>query len=94
MNRADNIIVGTEGFFGTLPDGLQIYLEKVPRVTVIGVGYPVKTLPESLKDAKRFGNKVYLVVNRSRLEADQKEIGNLLRTYEKPGGDALLFFEI
>lgn len=63
----ERIVVGTEGFFGTLPDGLQIYLENVPNVTVIGVGVIIKEVPESLKNAKRAGDTVYLVANSSRM---------------------------
>lgn len=32
------VVVGTEGYFGTLPDGLQIYFDKNPKVLIIGVG--------------------------------------------------------
>jgi len=95
LTKAGNVIVGTEGFFGTLPEGLQLYLEKEPKITVIGVGYPIKTIPESLINAKRAGDKVYLVVNQSRLELEGE--GNqlkLIREYPKPGGDKLLFFEV
>lgn len=61
------IVIGTEGYFGTLPDGLQIYLEKIPNVLVIGVGLDIGDVPQSLKDSKKDGNKTYLVANSSRL---------------------------
>jgi len=61
------IVVGTEGFFGTLPDGLQIYLEKVPDVTVIGVGLGIKKIPDQLLESREAGNKTYLAANSSRL---------------------------
>lgn len=61
------IVVGTEGYFGTLPDGLQIYLNNLPEITVIGVGQPVKEIPEPLIESYASGNKTYLVVNSSRL---------------------------
>ena len=67
IKNGERIVVGTEGFFGTLPDGLQIYLENVPNVTVIGVGITITEVPESLKNAKRAGDTVYLVVNSSRM---------------------------
>lgn len=94
LPRDENIIVGTEGFFGTLPDGLQIYLEGENKISVIGVGYPIKTLPEPLFNAKEAGDRVYLVVNRSRLETKDWQGLKLIRTYEKPEGDKLLFFEV
>jgi len=90
----DNIIVGTEGYFGTLPDGLQIYLEGEKGITTIGVGYPIKSLPEPLSNAVEFGDRVYLVVNRSRFEMISLEGWSLVKEYPKPGGDSLLFFKI
>lgn len=63
----EKIVVGTEGYFGTLPDGLQIYLNDLPQITVIGVGVDLTEVPESLKESKAAGNKTYLVINNSRL---------------------------
>lgn len=63
-----HIVVGTEGFFGTLPDGLQMYMEGISGVTVIGTGLNFDDVPQSLKDAKKAGDKVYLVVNKSRIQ--------------------------
>jgi hypothetical protein len=94
LPRDRSIIVGTEGFFGTLPDGLQIYLEGEKGITVIGVGYPIKAVPESLVNAKKAGDRVYLVVNQSRLEMEDSTRLRLVGEYQKPGGDKLLFFEI
>lgn len=89
-----NIIVGTEGFFGTLPEGLQIYLQGVKNVTVIGIGYPVRSLPEPLSNAKKFGDEVYLLVNKSRFIPETGFKPKLIKEYPKPGGDSLLLFEI
>lgn len=66
LPKNQKILVGTEGSFGTLPDGLQMYLEKVPNITVIGVGQPVETIPESLTNALD-DSLVFLVVNDERL---------------------------
>jgi 4-amino-4-deoxy-L-arabinose transferase-like glycosyltransferase len=93
LPRDKNIIVGTEGFFGTLPEGLQIYLEKEKGITVIGIGYPIKTIPGPLTNAKEAGDRVYLVVNESRLKIDENGL-RLVEEYLKPGGDKLLFLEI
>lgn len=60
------LLVGTEGHFGTLPDGLQIYFDHHPRVTVLGVGQPVREVPASLLEA-RVDNEVFLIVNQSRM---------------------------
>ncbi len=66
-NQDKEIVVGTEGYFGTLPDGLQIYLEKEPNITVIGVGIDLLEVPESLTSSAAAGNITYLLANRSRL---------------------------
>ncbi|MCS7092714.1 MAG: hypothetical protein NZM26_05220, partial [Patescibacteria group bacterium] len=69
------IVVGTEGYFGTLPDGLQIYLNDVPEITVVGVGIDLKEIPKSLKESKEHGNKTYLVINDSRLKVNPTDVG-------------------
>lgn len=84
-NAGKQIVVGTEGYFGTLPDGLQMYLNEYPKVTVIGVGLDIKELPKSLKESKAAGNKTYLVVNSSRLVANPKDINlELINSFSKP----------
>jgi len=94
LPREKGIVVGTEGYFGTLPDGLQIYLEGEKDISVVSAGWPVKTIPEALLNAKRSGNMVYLVVNKSRLQIVDTTKLKLIKEYEKPGGDNLLFCEI
>jgi len=64
------IIVGTEGYFGTLPDGLQIYLNNVPNVVVIGIGLDIGEVRDSLRESVAAGNKTYMVANSSRLKFD------------------------
>ena len=71
QNPKRHIVVGTEGSFGTLPDGLQIYLEKIPNITVIGVGLDISEIPESLIASKKSGNLTYLVANSSRLRFEK-----------------------
>ena len=80
----DKIVVGTEGYFGTLPDGLQIYLNKYPEITVIGVGLDLTEVPKSLKESKAAGNTTFLVINDSRLKAKPESIGlRVLAAYPK-----------
>ena len=45
--KSANVIVGTEGYFGTLPDGLQIYTNNVSQLTVFGVGIDITKIPEN-----------------------------------------------
>jgi len=78
------IVVGTEGFFGTLPDGLQMYLNDVPAITIIGTGLDFKEVPQSLMESKKFGNITYFIVNKSRIEADPDKLGlQLIAAYPK-----------
>ena len=94
------IVVGTEGYFGPLPDGLQAYLNDLPEITIIGVGIDISELPSQLAESKKFGNKTYLVINSSRLKADPEKLGlELVAVYSKafrPDGsrDSLYLFEV
>jgi len=93
------VLVGTEGYFGTLPDGLQIYLEKVPNITIIGVGYPIKEIPEKLVNGL-IDNRVFLLVNDSRFEVKKTDRLKLVTQYPKAENlkigqrENLLFFEV
>ncbi|KKU10855.1 MAG: hypothetical protein UX13_C0002G0010 [Candidatus Woesebacteria bacterium GW2011_GWB1_45_5] len=86
-NPDAKIVVGTEGYFGTLPDGLQMYLSDTPEITVIGVGLDFTDIPQSLKESFESGNKTYLVVNHSRInikEKDYRKFGlKLISSYKK-----------
>ena len=96
------LVVGTDGFFGTLPDGLQIYTSKYPNITVIGGSPSITTLPTSLTDSlKDKANTVYLVANASRvnLSAEDSNRLTLISRFEKPfrldgTHESLLFFQL
>ncbi len=99
-NPNTNIIVGTEGYFGTLPDGLQIYFDKNPKINVIGIGLELDKIPASLVSAKKAGNKVYLMANNERMNTDfdklnTKKIGEYPKE-TRPNGtmQSLMFYEI
>lgn len=59
-HKEKNIVIGTEGYFGTLPDGLQIYLDKSGISIVTG-----KDIIEQLKDIAK-EHPTYYVANGSR----------------------------
>ena len=92
-----NLLVGTEGFFGTLPDGLQIYFDQHPRVLILGVGQPVYVAPPQLLSAT-IDNEVYLVVNQSRMLAPDSPPLQLVGQYPKASGpqnqDYLLLYRV
>ena len=108
-NPESRIVVGTDGFFGTMPDGIQIYIEDIPGITVVGVGITIDKVSEKLLNAKKSGDAVYLVVNSSRFRATAEELGlELIESYPKAKRlendsreailfgerDYLLFFEV
>ncbi|HET7098720.1 MAG TPA: glycosyltransferase family 39 protein [Patescibacteria group bacterium] len=102
------IIVGTEGYFGTLPDGFQMYIQDLPNIVVVGVGLGINKVPDPLVASKLAGNLTYLIVNKSRLVADPTKLNlKLIQSFPKepriPGTmeyendgpqDALYFFEV
>jgi 4-amino-4-deoxy-L-arabinose transferase-like glycosyltransferase len=96
----DKIVVGTEGYFGTLPDGLQIYLNDLPEIIVVGIGLGIDRVPKPLAESRQAGNKTYLLVNSSRLMVKAEDAGlTLISAYPKAvkpdgGREALLFFEV
>lgn len=91
-----NVIVGTEGYFGTLPDGLQIYTNKVKQLTVIGIGLGFTKIPQNLVNAKNYGDDVYLIINKSRLNLSSIEQDKLrlVKSYPKPDSDYLLLYQL
>jgi len=94
------IVVGTEGYFGTLPDGLQIYLNDLPQITVIGIGLGVDRVPKPLYESRLAGNKTYLVINNTRFLGNAEKLGlDTLAAYPKavkPDGarETLLFYQL
>ncbi|MFC1649225.1 ArnT family glycosyltransferase [Patescibacteria group bacterium] len=78
------IVVGTEGFFGTLPDAMQAYLNDIPEITVIGLGVNFGEVPDGLVESFRSGNKTYFIVNESRLNVNPTELGLVvLKSFDK-----------
>lgn len=88
--------VATEGYFGTLPDGLQIYLDGFGNIEVYGIGQPISHIPEkTLNRAKDF--PTYLVVNDTRY-LGQGEHLELIKSFPKPEfpflKESLLLFKV
>lgn len=92
------ITVGTEGTqgYGTLPDGLQVYLRDVPNVTVVGMGQKAEiyNVPSDLvSDAKI--HPAYLVVNENRLIDRKNPHLKLISAFPKANGlNPLLLYQI
>lgn len=101
MNEAQkgSVVVGTEGSFGTLPEGLGIYLDKYShtalkdqQVTVIGGKATISAqLRQTVKE-----HPTFFVANKSRfLGADNLQlIWEYPKAVGEKGQDAILFFRV
>lgn len=98
INRSKdhNVIVGTEGYFGTLPDGLQIYTDSLPHLTVFGVNNDLVEIPEKLIDARNHGDDVYVIKNSAKTVFSPSASSKLklINSYLKPDGSSLLFYQL
>lgn len=95
-SQSVNVIVGTEGAFGTLPDGIQIYTNKIKHLTIIGQGLGFSSIPLSLVNANDFGDEVYLLINKSRFNTvglEQQGL-KLIKSFDKPDFDTLLLYQL
>lgn len=95
-SKTHNVIVGTEGYFGTLPDGLQIYTDSLKNLTIFGVGVAVNKIPDKLIDARLYGDEVFLLINqtRNKLPSSETDRLELVKSYPKPGSDALELYRL
>jgi hypothetical protein len=107
-NPGKQIVVGTEGYFGTLPDGFAMYVQDLPNIIVVGTGLGINKIPDPLTASKHAGNSTYLIVNKSRLAIDPNKLNlKLIESFPKeprsPGTmeyvnngpqDELYFFEV
>ncbi len=77
-SRETKIAVATEGYFGTLPDGMLLYLHNmdVTNIWLEGIGQPVGSIPDHFwtfpqdKDADQY----WLVVNSHRMKIDNPDL--------------------
>lgn len=84
LGEGEKFVVGTEGYFGTLPDGLQIYVDGDPKILVVGTGLNFLTVPEPLIESFEAGNRTFLVVNKSRFQGNYEKLGfKLIKSYPK-----------
>lgn len=81
------VVVGTEGYFGTLPDGLYIYLDKAG-IPVIG---STATISAQLRTTV-LDNQTFFVGNKNNL----KHIGGVEKVLEYPkvGQDATVLYKV
>lgn len=96
FSKTNEVIVATEGSFGTLPQGLQIYFDKNTNVTFWPGGSRVDPLWRAEAETKT----VFFVANKSRV-LQQPENVEVINTYPKAKSwdsknsqDATLFYKI
>ena len=82
-SKGEKIVVFTEGFFGTLPDGLQIYTEGHKNITIVGSPPQVNRLPDGLVNSSK-ENKNYLILNKSRNFLSSEDLKKLTLIVEYP----------
>jgi len=99
QSQDKRIVVASEGYFGSLPDGLLVYLHRqaVDNIFVDGIGQPVRDIPQDFKDkvANLGGfDEAWLVVNSHRNFIDFSP-DQLIAEYCRPlGGPCLQVINI
>ncbi len=94
LSSDQSALVATEGGFGTLPDGLQIYFNNSKNIRIQGIGFPKPPITEAMEVALSEGRQVYLVFNKDRLgEVDSSRL-ELIQKYPRLTGETLLFFKV
>ena len=94
QKKTGSVVVGTEGYFGTLPDGLQIYLDKGD-IPIIG---DRATISGKLRDAAKI-NQTFFIGNKNRVGINL-ERAKLIKEYPKvkpldnSPQDAIVVFEV
>jgi len=70
VNKSQSLLILTEGFFGTLPDGLLMYFhqQKLGNIFVEGIGQPVREIPEKMIEKSKNYDQTWLVVNSHRMK--------------------------
>lgn len=89
----NKIVVATEGSFGTLPNGLEIYFSGHPTIQILGVGFPDGLSP-GMEQALKDGKRLFLVANADRFTFPLESRRKLINEYPRPGGEKLMFYEV
>ncbi len=93
----EKVVVASEGFFGTLPDGLFVYLDGtdvLKTVEIYGVGQPISGIPHSLREKTVDGKTGYILANEHRISFDYSgECQTVLKTERPLDGPPLLLLK-
>jgi 4-amino-4-deoxy-L-arabinose transferase-like glycosyltransferase len=88
------IVVATEGSFGTLPNGLEIYFSGHPYIQILGVGFPSGGMSTGMEQALKDGKRLFLVANHDRYSFPDETRLKLINEFPRPGGEKLMFYEV
>lgn len=94
LPKNQSVLVATEGSFGTLPNGLEIYFNHSPNIQIFGVGFPKTTVSPAMEQALKDEKKVYLVVNFNRYNLSDEKRLKLIAEYPRIGNEKLMFYEV
>lgn len=86
LKEDNKLLIATEGFFGTLPDGLLMYYHRrdVTNMFIQGIGQPVREIPVEILNKANDYDQVLLVVNSHRMLMDKNANIALLAEYCRP----------
>jgi len=78
----DKLTIYTEGTFGILPHGLELYTQGLPKLEIIGI-YPINDIPPAQVIQNARANKeTYLILNNTEIEGVPPGL-ELIASYEK-----------
>ena len=98
--NGNKVVVFTEGFFGTLPDGLQIYTEGHKNITIVGSDPHNTEIPSGLLNTSKDNLRFYIInASRNKLPASEMAKLELIKEYPKSARldgthESLLFFRL
>lgn len=84
--KTTKVTVATEGYFGTLPDGLLMYFDKSPDIInleLYGIGQPIGKVNQELLE-KSADREVYIVANSHRLNVKLEPSIQKIAEYARP----------
>ncbi|MCD8527059.1 hypothetical protein LRY65_02475 [Candidatus Woesebacteria bacterium] len=100
VHDGNYVTVITEGSFGSLPDGLLLYFDRIPEIESVRIEglaqYPVKTIPDWAWEAAE-DHTTWLVLNEHRNALPEEVMHNLHleASYPRPyGAPALQVYEL
>ena len=96
VSHQNSLLILTEGYFGTLPDGLLLYLhgKKLENLFVEGIGQPIMAIPPQMIEKSARYDQVWLVINSHRLKLSLSPELLLGQYCRLPGAPCLQIWDI